>query len=320
MLYSELITAIKDYCQNSETTFNNHLNDFILAAENKIFSAVELPSHWRSVADTVLVDGTPEYNLGAGVVQVESVRVSESVTSAQAGGVEFGPVRYLLLKDYDFLLEAYPGSATAASEGVPKYYSISSTSVAGGSATITGITRATEAVVSANNTFSNGDNVLIAGVSGMTEVNGNYYVVSDRSGSSFKLKDTSDSYIDSSGFTAYSSGGTARTNNPDLTIRLAPEPDLAYRMTVTYLGKAASDSITNGSIASNETWLSVTFPDCLLWGSVVEAYTFMKGEPDLMQTYEKRFLDGMTLLKHTVETRSDSDAYRPASAMPTPQG
>ena len=242
MLYSDLITAIKDYCQNSETTFNNHLNDFILAAENKIFSAVELPSHWRSVADTVLVDGTPEYNLGAGVVQVESVRVSESVTDPQAGGVEFGPVRYLLLKDYDFLLEAYPGSATAASEGVPKYYSISSTSVT--------------------------------------------------------------------------------TNNPDLTIRLAPEPDLAYRMTVTYLGKAASDSITNGSTASNETWLSVTFPDCLLWGSVVEAYTFMKGEPDLMQTYEKRFLDGMTLLKHTVETRSDSDAYRPApvSAMPTPQG
>lgn len=240
MLYSKLVQAIKDYCQNSETTFNTHIDNFILAAENKIFSAVELPSHWRSVADTVLVDGTPEYKLGAGVVQVESVRVSESVTDAQATGVEFGPVRYLLLKDYDFLLEAYPGSASAASEGVPKYYSISSTSVT--------------------------------------------------------------------------------TSNPDLTIRLAPEPDLAYRMTVTYLGKTAADSITHAD--TDETWLSVTFPDCLLWGSVVEAYTFMKGEPDLMQAYEKRFLDGLTLLKHTVETRSDSDAYRPApaSAMPIPQG
>lgn len=242
MQYSELTAAIQNYCQNSESTFVSHLNDFILAAENKIFSAVELPSHWKAVLDTALVDGTPEYSLGSGVVQVESVRVSESATAAQAGGVEFGPVRYLLLKDYDFLLEAYPGSATAAGEGVPKYYSISSTSVT--------------------------------------------------------------------------------SSNPDLKIRLAPEPDDAYRMTVTYLGKASSDSITNGSTAGNETWLSVTFPDCLLWGSICEAYAFMKGEPDLIQLYEKRFLDSLTLLKNTVENRSDSDAYRPINSpiTPLPQG
>ena len=37
MDYSELNTAIQDYCQNSETTFVNHINDFIIAAEDKVF-------------------------------------------------------------------------------------------------------------------------------------------------------------------------------------------------------------------------------------------------------------------------------------------
>ena len=97
---------------------------------------------------------------------------------------------------------AITGSTSVASKVINAYESVDA-------ATVTGISSATEAIVTASNTFTDGDSVLIASVSGMTQVNGNYYVVSDRSGSSFKLKDTSGSYIDSSGFTAYSSGGTA---------------------------------------------------------------------------------------------------------------
>jgi len=78
------------------------------------------------------------------------------------------------------------------------------------SATITGITQADPAVVTANNNFKEGQQVTISSVSGMTEVNGNVYTVRNPSGTTFELYDTDGTTsIDSSAFTAYSSGGTA---------------------------------------------------------------------------------------------------------------
>jgi len=46
-----------------------------------------------------------------------------------------------------------------------------------------------------------------------------------------------------------------------------------------------------------------------LFGSLVDAYLFMKGEPDLIQQYEKRFMDQLTRLKDYGEARENTDAY-----------
>lgn len=70
---------------------------------------------------------------------------------------------------------------------------------------ITGITRANPAVVTANaHGFSNGDKVLIQSVAGMTEVNNRWFTVANQTANTFEL-----SGINSSSYTAYSSGGTA---------------------------------------------------------------------------------------------------------------
>jgi hypothetical protein len=223
--YTELTTAIKDYCQNSETTFVNHLNDFIKAAEDKVFLAIQMPSFWKSDVDQDCVVNQAEYALDDGTIDIFSVRISEASTPTQATGVEYGPVRYLLRKDYDFLLEAYPGTASAANTGVPKYYSVSSASVG--------------------------------------------------------------------------------TNNPRLTIRFGPIPDAVYPFTVDYYGKVAADSI----VTAEETWLSVSFPDVLLYGSLVEAYTFMKGEQDMIQAYERMFGEKIAMLKNMGEARQSDDVF-----------
>lgn len=68
--------------------------------------------------------------------------------------------------------------------------------------TITGISQANPAVVTAVNTYNNGDQVLITNVAGMTEVNGNIYTVANATGANFEL-----SGVDSTAFTAYSGGG-----------------------------------------------------------------------------------------------------------------
>ncbi|MAH49746.1 hypothetical protein CMI37_28235 [Candidatus Pacearchaeota archaeon] len=231
MDYSELSQAIQDYCQNSETTFVSHINDFIIAAEDKVFMSIQMPAFWSSDIAEVTADGTAEYALEEGVIDVLSVRIGE--TAASAEDVEKGPVRYLLRKDYDFLLEAYSGTSSAAYKALPVYYAVSSASVV--------------------------------------------------------------------------------TSNPTVTIRMGPIPDAIYPLTIDYYGKTAAQSITSGSTPAvpltTKTWLSVTMPDVLLYGSLVQAYTFMKGEPDIVQLYQNNFMEGLALLKNLGEGRQTSDVY-----------
>ena len=83
-------------------------------------------------------------------------------------------------------------------------------SVLEGDKTITGITQANPAVVTASSHgYSNGDEVLISGVSGMTEVNGKRFLVADKTTNTFELQDKDGVDINSSSFTAYSSGGVS---------------------------------------------------------------------------------------------------------------
>jgi hypothetical protein len=83
-------------------------------------------------------------------------------------------------------------------------------SVLEGDKTISGITAANPAVVTAtSHGYENGDEVLISGVSGMTEVNGKRFLVADKTTNTFELQDKDGVDINSTGFTAYSSGGVS---------------------------------------------------------------------------------------------------------------
>jgi len=88
---------------------------------------------------------------------------------------------------------------------------------------------------------------------------------------------------------------------------LSPTPNLAYDVELHYYYKPAS--ITAGA-ASGTTWLSENAPNALLYGSLVEAYTYMKGEQDMLQLYEQRFIQEIQRLKDLAEARENSDAYR----------
>lgn len=88
---------------------------------------------------------------------------------------------------------------------------------------------------------------------------------------------------------------------------LSPTPDAAYTVELHYYYRPAS--ITAGA-DSGTTWLSTNAPNTLLYGSLVEAYTYMKGEADMMQLYEQRFAQEIQRLKDLAEARENSDAYR----------
>jgi len=104
--------------------------------------------------------------------------------------------------------------------------------------TVSGITQANPAVVTASSHgFSNGDFVILSSVVGMTEVNGKTFKVADKTTNTFELQDVDGTDINSSAFTAYSSGGDAnriyQITSPYLTaelfeLKFAQSADVMY--------------------------------------------------------------------------------------------
>jgi len=89
------------------------------------------------------------------------------------------------------------------------------------------------------------------------------------------------------------------------TLIVAPVPDAAYNVELSYLYKPTS-LVTN----TTGTWLSTNARNGLLYASIMEAYTFLKGEPDLLQLYESRYQAEISRLKNRAEARSRQDEYR----------
>jgi hypothetical protein len=87
---------------------------------------------------------------------------------------------------------------------------------------------------------------------------------------------------------------------------VAPSPDATYAVELHYFYRPAS--LTAGT-SSGKTWLSDNAPFAMLYGSLIEAYTFMKGEPDVIQNYDQKFGEALTRLKDLGEAKQTGDAY-----------
>jgi len=89
------------------------------------------------------------------------------------------------------------------------------------------------------------------------------------------------------------------------TLIVSPVPDQDYSVELHYLHKPSSlTSQTTG------TWISQNARNALLYGCLIEAYTFMKGAPEIQVLYETRFGQEITRLKNEAEARGRRDEYR----------
>ena len=88
---------------------------------------------------------------------------------------------------------------------------------------------------------------------------------------------------------------------------LAPTPNANYTVDIHYLYRPAS--VTAGA-DSGTSWLSTNAEIALLYASLIEAYTFMKGDPNLMQMYNQRYMEGIARLKNLGEAQETIDEYR----------
>ena len=88
---------------------------------------------------------------------------------------------------------------------------------------------------------------------------------------------------------------------------LAPTPSATSTMELHYFYRP--NSLTDGA-DSGTTWLSTEAQLALLYGCLVEAYTFMKGEADLQQLYSTRFQEALMALKMLGEADQTQDEYQ----------
>ena len=88
---------------------------------------------------------------------------------------------------------------------------------------------------------------------------------------------------------------------------LGPTPNSNYAIELHYFYRPAS--LTAGA-DSGTTWVSTNAPFALLYGALVEAYTFMKGETDVIQNYNGLYTQYLERLKDLGEARENTDGYR----------
>jgi len=85
---------------------------------------------------------------------------------------------------------------------------------------------------------------------------------------------------------------------------VGPTPDINYSAELHYFYYPTSITIAGTS------WLGDNFSSTLLYGSLLEAYTYMKGEKDVLDNYRARYDEAMLLLKQLGDGKDRQDAYR----------
>ena len=106
----------------------------------------------------------------------------------------------------------------------------------------------------------------------------------------------------------YALFGPQSSNAAELTFILGPTPNAVYTMELHYFYYPPS------IVTAGTSWLGDNFDTVLLYGTLVEAYTYMKGETDMMAVYDGKYKEALSLAKRLGDGLERGDAYRDGQA------
>jgi hypothetical protein len=229
-----------------------------------------------------------------------------------------GNYEYLLNKDANFIRQAYPNPTTDT--GIPKYYALFGPTV--NSSTITN-----------ELSFIDGPT---PDASYTVELHYYYYPVSIIQGvaTTASITTTGSGLTNGTYYNVPLTGGTG--NSAVATVVVAG--NIVTSVTITYggayyvvgnvlttstsyiggAGTAFTITLTAINNSTGMSWLGDNFDTVLLYGSLVEAYTYMKGETDMMGLYDGKYKEALALAKRLGDGLERSDAYRSGQARVAP--
>jgi len=295
MNYTELSNAIQAYTENTEADFVTNIPVFVEQAEQRIYNSVQFPSIRKNVMG-VTSTNNKYLECPSDFLAVYSMAVIDAS----------GEYEYLLNKDVNFIRQAYPQPTDTA---IPRYYALfgpQSTNAAELSfilgptpnaiynvelhyyyypESIVQSPVASLGAITGGSAYTNGTylNVPLTGGAGSGAVAN--IVVSGGAVTAVTL---------TQGGTGYVVGNTLS----------------AAASTIGGTGSSFSIPVATVNNSTGTTWLGDNFDSVLLYGSLVEAYTYMKGEQDMMQLYNQKFMEALALAKRLGDGMERQDAYR----------
>jgi hypothetical protein len=270
MNYSELVTQVNDYCENSFPTDN--MNVFIRQAEQRIYNTVQIANLRKNMT---------------GVLQTGN--------------------KYLSAPD-DFLstysLAIYPYNSTTATgtSGAKTIVVASATGIAAGQqVTGTGIgTNATVRSISGTTVTLTVANS--SAVSGTMVFQGDYlYLLNKDVNFIREAYPLSAYYAEPKHYAIF---GPNSSNVNELTFIVGPTPSANYRAELHFYYYPES------IVTASTTWLGDNFDSTLLYGTICEALVYMKGEGDMVKLAQDRYVQAIALLKNLGDGKQRMDAYR----------
>lgn len=315
MNYAALISAIQSYTENQfPATYNAdgsvvsssaQLNTFIRQAEQRIYNTVQFPSLRKNVTGTTaaynaITSPRAMYlNCPGDFLAVYSFAVIDGD----------GNYEYLLNKDVNFIRQAYP---LPASTGLPKYYALFGPTVSG-------------AAISNELSFIFGPT---PDATYDVELHYYYYPESivQAPVSSFGSLSGGSGYIDGIYYDVALTGGEGSGVTANITVLGGTVSAIELGTTgskyvvgdvlsapSSVLGPSGSGftiSVSDVGNVSGTTWLGDNFDSVLLYGCLVEAYTFMKGEADMVALYSGKYNEALAMAKRLGDGMERQDAYR----------
>lgn len=266
--------AIESYTENSESTFKDNLDNFIKASEDRIIQSVNL-EEFRKNSTSALTSSDAYLACPTDYLASYSLQITSGDDPC-----------FVLQKDPNFLRTYTPSSTTT---GQPKYYARYDVA-----------------------------NFILA-----PTPNANYTVELHYYYRPTSLTATNLTISFTSGANSYSVGETVTVTATGVSATVKTISNTSITTTVPLTGTFSTGDTFYGSVSktnanltstgvstdSTTSWLSDNASYVLLYGSLTEAYIFMKGEQDLLTLYEKRFMEGVIRLKTLAEARENKDAY-----------
>ena len=295
MNYTELSNAIQAYTENTEADFVASIPVFVEQAEQRIYNSVQFPSIRRNVTGSMTTNNK-YLQCPTDFLAVYSLAVIKAD----------GTYEYLLNKDVNFIRQAYP---LPTDTDTPKYYALFGprsdnptelTFILGPTPNASYSTELhyyfyPESIVQSPVA------TLGAITGGSAYTAGTYFDVPLTGGSGSGALAT---------ITVAGGAVTAVTiTNGGLQYGVANALSAAAA-NIGGTGSGFSVSVASVTNSTGTSWLGDNFDTVLLYGSLVEAYTYMKGENDMMALYNGKYQEALALAKRLGDGMERQDAYR----------
>jgi len=272
MNYTELSDAIEAYTNNTDTDFIAEIPVFVRQAEQRIYNSVQIANLRRNMTGNL-----------------------------QAGN-KYIPCPFDFLSAYSLAIYAAPSTTATGTTGLFTIVVASASNITVGM------------YVSGNNIGTGAMVTLIVGttvtlsvantgtVTGTVQFQGDYIYLLNRDVN--YMREAYPNPMQRATPKYYAIFGPNINNVNELTFIVGPTPDVDYKAELHFYYYPES------IVTANTSWLGDNFDSVLLYGSLVEAYTWMKGEQDMMALYDGKYKEALGLLKNLGDGKQRGDAYQ----------